>query len=143
MLDNFVALVAVYLTFTIPFSIWLLKAYFLSIPMDLEDAAMVDGATRFQSMIRVVLPLAAPGIAAASIYSFTLSWNEYLYAFTLLSDSEKFTLAPGLTKLIFGDVFLWGMIMAGGFLMSLPVLLIYFVAQRYIVAGLAAGAVKG
>ncbi len=143
MLDNFVALIAVYLTFTIPFSIWLLKAYFLSIPMELEDAALVDGATRFQSMVRVVLPLAAPGIAAASIYSFTLSWNEYLYAFILLSDSEKFTLAPGLTKLIFGDVFLWGMIMAGGFLMSLPVLLIYFFAQRYIVAGLAAGAVKG
>lgn len=143
MLDNFVALIGVYLTFTIPFSIWLLKAYFLSIPMELEDAAMVDGATRFQSMTRVVLPLAAPGIAAASIYSFTLSWNEYLYAFILLSDSEKFTLAPGLTKLIFGDVFLWGMIMAGGFLMSLPVLLIYFFAQRYIVAGLAAGAVKG
>lgn len=143
MLDNFVALIAVYLTFTIPFSIWLLKAYFLSIPMDLEDAAMVDGATRFQSMVRVVLPLAAPGIAAASIYSFTLAWNEYLYAFILLSDSEKFTLAPGLTKLIFGDVFLWGMIMAGGFLMSVPVLLIYFFAQRYIVAGLAAGAVKG
>lgn len=143
MLDNFVALIGVYLTFTIPFSIWMLKAYFLSIPMELEDAAMVDGATRFQSMIRVVMPLAAPGIAAASIYSFTLAWNEYLYAFILLSDSEKFTLAPGLTKLIFGDVFLWGMIMAGGFLMSLPVLLIYFFAQRYIVAGLAAGAVKG
>ncbi len=143
MLNNFIGLIAVYLTFTIPFCIWLLKAYFLSIPMELEDAAMVDGATRFQSMYRVVLPLAAPGIATAAIYSFTLSWNEYLYAFTLLSDSEKFTLAPGLTKLIFGDVFLWGMIMAGGFLMSIPVLLLYFGAQRFIVAGLAAGAVKG
>jgi multiple sugar transport system permease protein len=143
MLNNFIGLIAVYLTFTIPFCIWLLKAYFLSIPMELEDAAMVDGATRFQSMYRVVLPLAAPGIATAAIYSFTLSWNEYLYAFTLLSDSEKFTLAPGLTKLIFGDVFLWGMIMAGGFLMSVPVLLLYFGAQRFIVAGLAAGAVKG
>lgn len=143
LLDNFFSLVAVYLTFTIPFCIWLLKAYFLSIPMELEDAAMVDGATRFQSMVRVVLPLATPGIAAASIYSFTLAWNEYLYSFILLSSSEKFTLSPGLTKLIFGDVFQWGMIMAGGFLMSIPVLLIYFVAQRYIVAGLAAGAVKG
>ena len=143
LLNNFVALIAVYLTFTIPFSIWLLKAYFLSIPMELEDAAMVDGATRLQSMVRVVLPLATPGIAAAAIYSFTLAWNEYLYAFILLSDSEKFTLSPGLTKLIFGDVFLWGMIMAGGVLMSLPVLLLYFFAQRYIVAGLAAGAVKG
>jgi len=143
LLDNFFGLVAVYLTFTIPFCVWLLKAYFLNIPMELEDAAMVDGATRFQSMIRVVMPLATPGIAAASVYAFTLSWNEYLYAFTLLSDSDKFTLAPGLTKLIFGDVFLWGLIMAGGVLMSIPVLLLYFFAQRYIVAGLAAGAVKG
>lgn len=143
LLDNFFGLIGVYLTFTIPFCVWLMKAYFLNIPMELEDAAMVDGATRFQSLVRVVLPLATPGIAAASVYAFTLSWNEYLYAFTLLSDSEKFTLAPGLTKLIFGDVFLWGMIMAGGVLMSLPVLLLYFFAQRYIVAGLAAGAVKG
>jgi ABC-type glycerol-3-phosphate transport system permease component len=90
-----------------------------------------------------VMPLAAPGIAVACIYSFTLAWNEYLYAFTLLSDQSKFTLATGLTKLIFGDVFLWGMIMAGGVLMSAPLLVLYFVAQRYIVAGLSAGAVKG
>ncbi|MDQ3811818.1 MAG: carbohydrate ABC transporter permease [Chloroflexota bacterium] len=137
------ALVAVYLTFTVPFSIWLLKAYFLSIPRELEDAALVDGATRWQSLALVVLPLATPGIAVACIYSFTLAWNEYLYAFTLLGDQEKFTLAPGLTKLIFGDVFLWGMIMAGGVLMSAPLLVLYFMAQRFIVAGLAAGAVKG
>ncbi len=104
---------------------------------------MVDGATRFQAMVRVVLPLATPGIAAASVYAFTLAWNEYLYAFILLSDSDKFTLAPGLTELIYGDVFLWGLIMAAGVLMSLPVLALFFVAQRYIVAGLAAGAVKG
>ena len=143
MLNWLPALVAVYLTFTVPFSIWLLKAYFLSIPRELEDAALVDGATRWQSLVFVVLPLATPGIAVACIYSFTLAWNEYLYAFTLLSDQEKFTLARGLTKLIFGDVFLWGMIMAGGVLMSAPLLILYFVAQRYIVAGLSAGAIKG
>ena len=141
--DSFVGLIAVYLTFTIPFSVWMLKAYFLGIPMELEDAALVDGCNRFQSMTKVVLPLATPGIAAAAIYAFTLAWNEYLYAFTLLSDSAKFTLAPGMTKLVFGDVFLWGMIMAGGFLMSVPVLLLYFFAQRFLVAGLTAGAVKG
>ena len=143
MLNWLPALVAVYLTFAIPFCTWLLKAYFLSIPRELEDAAQVDGATRLQSMTLIVLPLATPGVAVASIYSFTLAWNEYLYAFTLLSDQEKFTLATGLTKLIFGDVFLWGMIMAGGVLMSLPLLVLYFAAQRFIVAGLAAGAVKG
>lgn len=143
LVNSFGGLIAVYLTFTIPFSVWMLKAYFLGIPMELEDAAQVDGATRFQAMTRVVLPLARPGIAAAAIYAFTLAWNEYLYAFTLLSDSAKFTLAPGMTKLVFGDVFLWGMIMAGGFLMSLPILLLYFFAQRFIVAGLTAGSVKG
>ena len=143
MLNWLPALVAVYLTFTVPFSIWLLKAYFLTIPRELEDAALVDGATRWQSLVLIVMPLATPGIAVACIYSFTLAWNEYLYAFTLLSDQAKFTLAPGLTKLIFGDVFLWGMIMAGGVLMSAPLLILYFVAQRYIVAGLSAGAIKG
>jgi multiple sugar transport system permease protein len=143
MLDWLPALIAVYLTFSVPFSIWLLKAYFLTIPRELEDAALVDGATRWQSLVLIVMPLATPGIAVACIYSFTLAWNEYLYAFTLLSDQAKFTLAPGLTKLIFGDVFLWGMIMAGGVLMSAPLLVLYFVAQRYIVAGLSAGAVKG
>jgi multiple sugar transport system permease protein len=129
------ALVAVYLTFSLPFSTWLLKAYFLSIPRELEDAAQVDGATRLQSMVLIVLPLAAPGLAVAATYSFTLAWNEYLYAFTLLSDQGNFTLALGLTKLMFGDVFLWGMIMAGGVLMSAPLLVVYFVAQRYIVGG--------
>ena len=143
LLDWLPALVAVYLTFAVPFSIWLLKAYFLTIPRELEDAALVDGATRWQSLVLIVMPLATPGIAVACIYSFTLAWNEYLYAFTLLSDQAKFTLAPGLTKLIFGDVFLWGMIMAGGVLMSAPLLVLYFIAQRYIVAGLSAGAVKG
>jgi len=143
LLDSLPALVAVYLTFSVPFCVWLLKAYFLTIPRELEDAAMVDGATRWQSLVLIVMPLAAPGIAVACIYSFTLAWNEYLYAFTLLSDQNKFTLATGLTKLIFGDVFLWGMIMAGGVLMSAPLLVLYFVAQRWIVAGLSAGAVKG
>jgi len=143
LLDKLPALVAVYLTFSIPFSVYLLKAYFLSIPRELEDAALVDGATRWESMTKIIMPLATPGIAVACIYSFTLAWNEYLYAFTLLSNSNNFTLAPGLTKLIFGDVFLWGMIMAGGLLMSIPLLVLYFAAQRFIVAGLAAGAVKG
>lgn len=100
------------------------------------------GGTRGQTMMRIILPLATPGIATAAIYSFTLAWNEYLYAFTLLSDNN-YTLSPGITKLIFGDVFLWGQIMAAGVLMSVPLLVLYFVAQRYIVAGLAAGAVKG
>ena len=94
-------------------------------------------------MLLIILPLAAPGVAAATIFAFTLSWNEYLYAFILMTDSTKMTLSPGMTKLVFGDIFLWGMIMSGATLMSLPVVLLYFVAQRFVVSGLTAGSVKG
>jgi len=141
--DSPLSLILVYPTLLIPFSTWLLMGYFRTIPYELEECALIDGATRWQSLMLIVMPLAAPGVAVAGIYSFTLAWNEYLYAVTLLSDQTKFTLATGLTKLSFGDVFLWGMIMAGGVLMSAPLLVLYFVAQRWIVAGLSAGAVKG
>ncbi len=141
--ESHFGLVAVYLTFTIPFCTWMLKAYLTGIPIELEEAALVDGATRVQAMVRIVLPLAAPGVAAATIFAFTLSWNEYLYAFMLLSGSEQMTLSPGMTKLVFGDIFLWGMIMAGATMMSLPILVLYFVAQRFVVSGLTAGSVKG
>ncbi|MCB0082489.1 MAG: carbohydrate ABC transporter permease [Caldilineaceae bacterium] len=143
LLDNLWGLAWTYLTFTIPFCTWILKAYFAGIPIDLEEAAMVDGATRFQALLRILLPLAAPGIAAAAIFAFTLSWNEFLYAFIFLQDERKFTLSPGLTTLVYGDVFLWGQIMAGAVLMSIPVLFLYFFAQRFVVTGLTAGAVKG
>jgi len=141
--DDYVGLVMSYLIFTVPFCTWMLRAYLTSIPMELEEAALVDGATRVQAMIRIILPLAAPGVAAATIFAFTLSWNEYLYAFILMNDSTKMTLSPGMTRLVFGDIFLWGMIMSGATLMSLPVVILYFVAQRFVVSGLTAGSVKG
>lgn len=141
--DDYLGLVLSYLIFTIPFCTWMLRAYLTSIPRELEEAALVDGATRIGAMFRIILPLAAPGVAAATIFAFTLSWNEYLYAFILMNDSSKMTLSPGMTKLVFGDIFLWGMIMAGATLMSLPVVVLYFVAQRFVVSGLTAGSVKG
>jgi multiple sugar transport system permease protein len=141
--DTYFGLVASYMIFTVPFCTWMLKAYLTSIPRELEEAALVDGATRIVAMVRIILPLAAPGVAAATIFAFTLAWNEYLYAFILMSDSAKMTLSPGMTKLVFGDIFLWGMIMAGATMMSLPVLVLYFVAQRFVVSGLTAGSVKG
>ena len=141
--NSYISLTAVYLTFTIPFVTWMLRAYLASIPRELEEAAEVDGATRLQAMVLVILPLAAPGVAASAIFSFTLAWNEYLYAFILLNDKEKMTLSPGITQLIMGDIFLWGMIMAAASLMSIPVLILYFAAQRFGVTGLTAGAVKG
>ncbi len=141
--DNYFGLVASYMIFTVPFCTWMLKAYLAGIPPELEEAALVDGATRIQAMLKIILPLAAPGVAAATIFAFTLSWNEYLYAFMLMTDSDKMTLSPGMTKLVFGDIFLWGMIMAGATMMSLPVLVLYFIAQRFVVSGLTAGSVKG
>jgi multiple sugar transport system permease protein len=141
--DDYIGLVMSYLIFTVPFCTWMLRAYLTSIPPELEEAALVDGATRIQAMLLIILPLAAPGVAAATIFAFTLSWNEYLYAFMLMTDSTKMTLSPGMTKLVFGDIFLWGMIMSGATLMSLPVVVLYFVAQRFLVSGLTAGSVKG
>jgi multiple sugar transport system permease protein len=141
--DDYIGLVMSYLIFTVPFCTWMLRAYLTSIPPELEEAALVDGANRIQAMILIILPLAAPGVAAATIFAFTLSWNEYLYAFILMTDSTKMTLSPGMTKLVFGDIFLWGMIMSGATLMSLPVVILYFVAQRFVVSGLTAGSVKG
>jgi multiple sugar transport system permease protein len=141
--DDYIGLILSYLIFTVPFCTWMLRAYLTSIPPELEEAALVDGATRVQAMLLIILPLAAPGVAAATIFAFTLSWNEYLYAFILMTDSTKMTLSPGMTKLVFGDIFLWGMIMSGATLMSLPVVLLYFVAQRFVVSGLTAGSVKG
>jgi multiple sugar transport system permease protein len=141
--DDYMGLVMSYLIFTVPFCTWMLRAYLTSIPRELEEAGLVDGATRIQAMVLIILPLAAPGVAAATIFAFTLSWNEYLYAFILMNDSTKMTLSPGMTKLVFGDIFLWGMIMSGATMMSLPVVLLYFVAQRFVVSGLTAGSVKG
>ncbi|MGE3269215.1 MAG: carbohydrate ABC transporter permease [Chloroflexota bacterium] len=143
MTDDYMGLILSYLIFTVPFCTWMLRAYLSSIPMELEEAALVDGATRVQAMVMIILPLAAPGVAAATIFAFTLSWNEYLYAFILMTDSTKMTLSPGMTKLVFGDIFLWGMIMSGATMMSLPVVILYFVAQRFVVSGLTAGSVKG
>lgn len=131
-----------YMSFAIPFSTWMLKGYFGNIPKELEEAALVDGCTRMQALFRVILPLAAPGMAASAIFCFTLSWNEFMTAFVFINKKELMTFPVGLASLIYGDRFLWGQIMTGATLMSAPVLILYFLAQRYIVTGLTAGAVK-
>ncbi len=136
-------LVIVYMTFSTPFSTWLLMGYFKGIPPDLEEQAMVDGATRFGAMMRVLLPLSAPGLVAVGIFTFTGAWNELLLALIFITSEDKRTVPVGLQYLITGDVFLWGPIMAGAVFSALPVMILYFLAQRYMVQGLAAGAVKG
>ncbi|HET8625867.1 MAG TPA: carbohydrate ABC transporter permease [Thermomicrobiales bacterium] len=142
--DSLWSLILTYPTFLIPFCTWLLMGYFKTIPREIEEAALIDGASRLQAMWRVGVPLALPGILSAGIFAFTLSWNEFIYALVFLSSSAQKTLPVGVTsELIRGDAFYWGELMAGALLASVPVALIYSLFVERYVAGLAAGAVKG
>ena len=136
------ALILTYPTFLIPFCTWLLMGYFRSIPFELEECALIDGATRWQILVKIVLPLAVPGLISAGIFAFTLSWNEFIYALTFVSSSEVKTVPVGVvTELVEGDVYHWGALMAGALLGSLPVALMYSFFVEYYVSGMT-GAVK-
>ena len=136
------ALILTYPTFLIPFCTWLLMGYFRSIPYELEECALIDGATRFEILWKIILPLAVPGLISAGIFAFTLSWNEFIYALTFVSSSETKTVAVGvITELVEGDVYHWGALMAGALLGSLPVAVIYSFFVEYYVSGMT-GAVK-
>jgi len=137
------AVMLTYPTLLIPFSAWLLMGYFKSVPRELEEAARIDGASRWQAMLRVVLPLCTPGLLSAGIFAFTLAQNEFLYALIFLARTEIRTVPVGaITELIRGDVFYWGQLMAAALLGSVPVALIYSFFVDYYVAGLTAGSVK-
>jgi len=136
------ALILTYPTFLVPFSTWLLMGYFRSIPYELEECALIDGATRWQILVKIVLPLAVPGLISAGIFAFTLSWNEFIYALTFVSSSEVKTVPVGVvTELVEGDVYHWGSLMAGALFGSLPVAFIYSFFVEYYVSGLT-GSVK-
>jgi multiple sugar transport system permease protein len=140
--DSPLALILVYPTFLIPFCRWLLIGYFKSIPYELEECALIDGATRLQILRRITLPLAVPGLISAGIFSFTLSWNEFIYALAFIQSSENKTVPVAiLTELVTGDVYQWGALMAGSLLGSLPVAIFYSFFVDYYVSSLT-GAVK-
>ncbi|MDR6632008.1 multiple sugar transport system permease protein [Phyllobacterium sp. 1468] len=140
--DTKLALIFTYPTFLIPFCTWLLMGYFRSIPFELEESALVDGASRWQILIKVILPLAVPGLISAGIFAFTLSWNEFIYALTFIQSSENKTVPVGvLTELVRGDVFEWGSLMAGALFGSLPVVILYSFFVDYYVSSMT-GAVK-
>ena len=141
--DSLAGLIAAYPSFTVPFVTWLLMGYFGSIPEELEEAAMIDGATRFGAFRRIILPLAAPGVLAAGLFAFTQAWNEFLYALVFISDVKQRTLPVGLSTFITGDVYGWGYLMAGAVLTTVPVIAAYIYLQKYMVEGLTAGSVKG
>ena len=136
-------LILIYLTFAAPLSTWLLMGFFRSIPADLEEQAMVDGARRLQALFRIVLPLAAPGLVAVSVFTFTGAWNELLLALIFTTSPDIRTVPVALQYLITGDVFRWGLIMAGAVTSAVPVMVLYYLAQRFMVQGLAAGSIKG
>jgi multiple sugar transport system permease protein len=137
------SLMLTYLSFTVPFCTWMLMGYFRSIPPELEEHAMVDGCTKIGALFRILFPLSAPGIVASAIFSFTLAWNEFLLALVFTSDHTTMTIPIKLSMMVVGDQYIWGQLMAGAILASVPIAILYFLAQRFVVQGLAAGAVKG
>jgi ABC-type glycerol-3-phosphate transport system permease component len=136
-------LVLTYLGFTVPFCTWLLMGYFLSVPVELEEAGLVDGCSRLGVLFRIVMPVTLPALAVTAFFSFTLSWNEYLYASVFVSDVNAKTIPTGIPSFIIEDVFFWGPMMASTVLSVIPPLAVYFIFQRWLLTGLTLGAVKG
>jgi multiple sugar transport system permease protein len=142
--DTIWSLIVTYPTFLVPFCTWLLMGYFRTIPREVEACALVDGATRMQSLTKIAVPMAIPGIVCAILFSFTLCWNEFTYALTFVSQTANKTAVVGVTAdLIRGDIYYWGSLMAGAILASVPIAVVYVLFLDYYVSGLTAGAVKG
>ena len=142
-IDSLTALIVTYPTFLMPFATWVMLGYYRSIPPDLEEAAMIDGAGRLGAFLRITLPLAKPALLSVMLFAFTNAWNEFLFAFVFITREQIFTLPVGLQQLVFGDIYPWGQLMGASLLMAIPVVIIYTFAQRYMVEGLTAGSVKG
>ena len=142
LIDSITGLALSYLTFTVPFATWMLIGYIRTIPTELDEAARIDGAGRLQVLWRVLVPIAAPGIAIVALFAFTQAWNEFLYALVYVYSDRARTLTSGLVGMMMGDVFIWGQLMAASMIAIAPVFAIYVVAQRHLVEGLSSGGVK-
>jgi len=141
--DCRLSLIVTYPTFIVPFCTWLLMSYFATIPKELEECAIVDGATRWQALRKIILPVALPGVVTATLFAFTLAWGELIYAMTFISTGSHKTLTAGVVaELIRGDIFYWGPLMAGSLLASVPVVVVYGFLMDYYVSGLVSGATK-
>ncbi|HEY3081284.1 MAG TPA: carbohydrate ABC transporter permease [Chloroflexota bacterium] len=143
MVDTLGALMLVYPSFTLPFCTWMLVSYFRSIPHELEEAALIDGCSRLGVLFRITMPLSAPAIAVVALFSFTQSWNEFLYALVFTSSVWTRTVTVGLTQMLGEDVFYWGQMMGGAIIAALPPVIMYTLAQRLVIRGLTGGAIKG
>jgi len=144
LINKWYALVIVYPTLTVPFCTWIMIGYFASIPKELDEAAIIDGASWFQTLTRIFIPVALPGLIAATIFAFTVSWAQFLYPLVFTTSTDQLVLPVGIvTTLIKGDVYNWGQIMTGALLGAAPPLIIYAFLMDYYIAGLTAGATKG
>ena len=143
LIDTYQALIYSNFSFTVPFTVWMLVGYFESIPRELEESAMIDGCTRFGSLLRIVLPLAAPGVAATANFAFVASWSELLFAITFTSQTEMRTLSAGLLFMVGQYEIQWGQLSAGVIISTVPVAILFTYLQRHLIQGLSAGAVKG
>jgi ABC-type glycerol-3-phosphate transport system permease component len=141
--NTHIGLILAYLVFTVPLSVWMMTNYFYSISASIEEAATIDGASRMQCLLHIVLPVSTPGILATGIYNFIASWNEFIFALVFATDKRVMTLPIGLAEFTFEFQIDWGGLMAASVLMTLPVVVIFFVLQRHFISGLTAGATKG
>jgi N,N'-diacetylchitobiose transport system permease protein len=143
MLDTLAGLVVVYLAFSLPFAIWTLRGFVAAVPVELEEAAYLDGASWGRMFRSVLLPLVAPGLVATSVFSFIVAWNEFIFALTFMSDEENYTVAVGLRRFFGQHATDWGAVMAASTLITIPVMVFFVIAQKRLTDGLVAGAVKG
>jgi multiple sugar transport system permease protein len=143
LVNSYGALITTYPTFLLPFATWVMIGYFRSIPVELEEAAMIDGASRLYTFWRITLPLAAPALLSVTLFAFTNAWNEFLFAFVFITSESLRTLPIGLQSMVVGDILPWGELMAASLLTAVPVVILYTYAQRFLVEGLTVGAMKG
>jgi multiple sugar transport system permease protein len=143
LINTYGALIATYPTFLLPFATWVMLGFFRSIPAELEEAAMIDGASRLYAFWRIMLPLAAPALLSVTLFAFTNAWNEFLFAFVFITSESLRTLPIGLQSMVVGDILPWGQLMAASLLTAIPIAILYAFAQRFLAEGLTVGGVKG
>lgn len=143
LLNTFSGLIIAYSTLSLPFCVWMLKGFFDAIPISLEEAAMIDGMSAFGTFFRIILPLSLPGLAVTGFFSFITAWNEFMFALTFMTGENHYTLPVGLRTYVFEFNTAWHLMAAGAIIVTIPVLVVFLVAQRFLISGLTAGGVKG